>query len=151
MRQPGLDRERPTPPASPGEGGKKSTQRRRQLRRYEVNLQAAIENFSLPKKDHATTKTETNLLTAKTQNPSVAEGSHGPAIDGCAQRLRCVVDNSNVFTSGEIDDRVDARRIAKKVRDDNGPGFFSQCRFDRLGSDVQFLTDVGQNRASTHG
>src|SRR5262245_41308157 len=84
MRQPGLHREWPMPPAAPNERGKKSMQGGRQLRRWQINTQVAVEIFTLPKDDHAATETETNLLGAKTQNPCVTEAADGPAVDSCS-------------------------------------------------------------------
>src|SRR5262247_1054731 len=84
MRQPGLHWECPTPPAAPNERGEKSMQRGRQLRRWQINTQVAVEIFTLPRDDHAATETETNLLGAKTQNPCVTEAADGPAVDSCS-------------------------------------------------------------------
>src|SRR5215510_10972256 len=43
MRQPGLHWECPTPPAAPNERGEKSMQGGRQLRRWQINTQVAVE------------------------------------------------------------------------------------------------------------
>src|SRR5262245_4236457 len=116
MRKPGLRRECPTPPAAPNERGEKSMQGGRQLRRWQINTQVAVEVFTLPRNDHAAAKTETNLFVAKAQNPKVTEATDRAAIDNCAQGLSRVVDDSNLLAASKIDNRVDVRRIAKKVR-----------------------------------
>src|SRR5262249_9181491 len=151
MRQPGLHWECPTPPPAPNERGEKSKQRRRQLRRWQINTQVAVEIFTLPRNDNAAAKTETNLFVAKTQNSKVTEATDRLTIDSCAQGLSRIVDDSNLLAVSKIDNWVDVRRIAKKVRHHNGPRFLGQCRFDRLSSDVQFITYVGQDRAGANG
>src|SRR5215467_643978 len=103
MRQPGLHRECPTPPAAPNERGEKSKQRRRQLRRLQINTQVAVEIFTMPRNDHAAAKTETNLFVAKAQNPKVTEATDRLTIDSCAQGQSRIVDDSNLLAVSKID------------------------------------------------
>src|SRR5262245_23888269 len=102
-RQPGLRRERPTPPAAPNERGEKSMQGGRQLRRWQINTKVAVKTFTLPRNDHAAAKTETNLFVAKAQNPKVTQATDRLTIDSCAQGLSRIVDDSNLLAVSKID------------------------------------------------
>ena len=77
----------------------------------------------MPRNDGAATQAEANFFVAEAHDSQITKASDRTPVNGRSERLRCVIDDANVFPGGKFCDSFDVGGIAKKVRHDDRAGF----------------------------